>query len=54
MMWHYGVSALASGAAVVLYDGSPFKPDVEGSGDLAMPKMIEELGYVTNRSPLES
>jgi acetoacetyl-CoA synthetase len=27
MMWHWLVSTLASGATVVLYDGSPFYPD---------------------------
>lgn len=27
MMWNWLVSGLASGAAIVLYDGSPFKPD---------------------------
>ncbi|KAJ6145836.1 Malonamoyl-CoA synthetase vrtB [Penicillium chermesinum] len=31
MMWHWLVSGLASGATIVLYDGSPFRPfDVEG------------------------
>jgi acetoacetyl-CoA synthetase len=39
MMWHWLVSGLASGATIVLYDGSPFKPH----GDLTMPKLIEEL-----------
>ena len=27
MMWNWQVSALASGSAIVLYDGSPFHPD---------------------------
>ena len=27
MMWHWQVSALASGATILLYDGSPFYPD---------------------------
>src|SRR2546423_4086521 len=40
MMWHWLVSGLASGATVVLYDGSPFKPHAE----LSMPLLIEELG----------
>ena len=45
MMWHWLVSALASGATLVLYDGSPFRPfDDKGSGDLAMPRLIDELG----------
>jgi acetoacetyl-CoA synthetase len=45
MMWHWLVSGLASGLTVVLYDGSPFRPFVGGSGDLAMAKLIEEFGY---------
>jgi acetoacetyl-CoA synthetase len=45
MMWHWLVSGLASGLTVVLYDGSPFRPLVEGSGDLAMAKLMEEFGY---------
>ena len=45
MMWHWLVSGLASGATLVLYDGSPFRPlDAEGKGELAMPRLIEELG----------
>ena len=44
MMWHWLVSGLASGATLVLYDGSPFRPlDSNGSGDMAMPNLIEEL-----------
>jgi len=45
MMWHWLVSGLASGATIVLYDGSPFRPfDVEGGkGEMAMPRLIEEL-----------
>jgi acetoacetyl-CoA synthetase len=45
MMWHWLVSGLASGATIVLYDGSPFRPfDVEdGKGEMAMPRLIEEL-----------
>ncbi|KAL7276113.1 hypothetical protein RUND412_000903 [Rhizina undulata] len=42
MMWHWLVSGLASGATIVLYDGSPFKPS--SAGMLAMPKLIDELG----------
>ncbi|KAK8189117.1 uncharacterized protein BKA78DRAFT_253134 [Phyllosticta capitalensis] len=56
MMWHWLVSGLASGATLVLYDGSPFRhlasspsevasestPSV--ADDLAMPRLIEELG----------
>lgn len=45
MMWHWLVSALASGVTVVLYDGSPFRPiDERGVGELAMPRLIDELG----------
>ncbi|KAL2796060.1 hypothetical protein BJX66DRAFT_324232 [Aspergillus keveii] len=45
MMWHWLVSGLASGATIVLYDGSPFRPlDLEGgNGEMAMPRLIDEL-----------
>ncbi|KAL8998308.1 MAG: hypothetical protein Q9169_002622 [Polycauliona sp. 2 TL-2023] len=44
MMWHWLVSGLATGATLVLYDGSPFRPlDADGNGELAMPRLIEEL-----------
>ena len=49
-MWHWLVSGLASGATLILYDGSPFryksKEDPSGSApdDLAMPRLVEELG----------
>ncbi|KAJ5627936.1 AMP-dependent synthetase/ligase [Penicillium lividum] len=45
MMWHWLVSGLASGATIVLYDGSPFRPfDIEGgNGEMAMPRLIDEL-----------
>ncbi|KAL8908931.1 MAG: hypothetical protein Q9207_000507 [Kuettlingeria erythrocarpa] len=44
MMWHWLVSGLATGATLVLYDGSPFRPlEANGTGDLAMPRLIEEL-----------
>ncbi|KAE8351511.1 hypothetical protein BDV28DRAFT_158679 [Aspergillus coremiiformis] len=45
MMWHWLVSGLASGATVILYDGSPFRPfDPEGgNGEMAMPRLIDEL-----------
>ncbi|KAB8295911.1 hypothetical protein EYC80_008731 [Monilinia laxa] len=39
MMWHWLVSGLASGATIVLYDGSPFKPHAH----LSMPLLIQEL-----------
>lgn len=39
------MSGLATGATIVLYNGSPFRPlQEDGTGDLAMPKLIEELG----------
>jgi acetoacetyl-CoA synthetase len=49
MMWHWLVSGLASGATLVLYDGSPFRyrssEDTSASvpDDLAMPRLIDEL-----------
>jgi acetoacetyl-CoA synthetase len=48
MMWHWLVSGLASGAALVLYDGSPFRYlDSEDNttsvpDDLAMHRLIQE------------
>ena len=47
MMWHWLVSGLASGATLVLYDGSPFQylSDGESVKDtMAMPKLIDEIG----------
>ncbi|KAJ6443402.1 eukaryotic translation initiation factor 3 subunit 2 [Purpureocillium lavendulum] len=46
MMWHWLVSGLASGATVVLYNGSPFYRASKGKLQkdyLAMPKLIDEL-----------
>ncbi|KAI7168621.1 hypothetical protein D0869_05502 [Hortaea werneckii] len=46
MMWHWLISGLASGATLILYDGSPFQYLSDGSSvkdDLAMPKLIDEL-----------
>ncbi|KKY15996.1 putative acetoacetyl- synthase [Diplodia seriata] len=49
MMWHWLVSGLASGATLVLYDGSPFRsaspsdPGTSTADDLAMPRLIDEL-----------
>jgi len=46
MMWHWLVSGLASGATLVLYDGSPFRYVSEGKSvpdDLAMARLIDEL-----------
>jgi len=39
MMWNWLVAALLQGAAVVLYDGSPFHPD-----DLALWRLVDALG----------
>lgn len=39
MMWHWSVSALAVGASLVLYSGSPFRPH----GYLSLPKLLSEL-----------
>lgn len=50
MMWHWLVSGLASGATLVLYDGSPFRyvdssdPTTSAPDDLAMHRLIDELG----------
>ncbi|KAF9629263.1 AMP-dependent synthetase/ligase [Lasiodiplodia theobromae] len=50
MMWHWLVSGLASGATLVLYDGSPFRytstsePDTSVADDLAMARLVDELG----------
>lgn len=38
MMWHWSVSALASGTSLVLYTGSPFKPH----GYLSIPQLLEK------------
>ncbi|OAA55556.1 acetoacetyl-synthase [Niveomyces insectorum RCEF 264] len=39
MMWHWSVSALATGASLVLYTGSPFRPH----GHLTMPRLLSDL-----------
>lgn len=47
MMWHWLVSGLASGATLVLYDGSPFQylsGEESVKDDLAMPRLIDEVG----------
>ncbi|ROV98305.1 hypothetical protein VSDG_04481 [Cytospora chrysosperma] len=36
MMWHWSVSALAVGASLVLYSGSPFRPH----GFMSMPRLL--------------
>ncbi len=44
MMWNWLVSGLASGATVVLYDGSPFFPDGNVVFDLVMREQVGVLG----------
>jgi acetoacetyl-CoA synthetase len=44
MMWNWLVSALAVGSAVVLYDGSPFQPDLERLIDLIDDERINVFG----------
>jgi acetoacetyl-CoA synthetase len=49
MMWHWLVSGLASGATIVLYDGSPFRylspsdPSTSVPDDVAMHRLIDEV-----------
>ncbi|MBO0409190.1 acetoacetate--CoA ligase [Aeromonas hydrophila] len=44
MMWNWLVSALASGATLVLYDGSPFYPDGNVLWDLACDEQVSLFG----------
>jgi len=44
MMWNWLVSGLASGATLILYDGSPFHPDARRLFDLADEERISILG----------
>ncbi|HHQ4568555.1 TPA: acetoacetate--CoA ligase [Aeromonas hydrophila] len=44
MMWNWLVSALASGATLVLYDGSPFYPDGNVLWDLARDEEVALFG----------
>jgi acetoacetyl-CoA synthetase len=44
MMWNWQVSALATGATLVLYDGSPFHPDGNRLFDLAQADRISIFG----------
>lgn len=49
MMWHWLVSGLATGATLVLYDGSPFRPlEVNGIGDL----VSNSRSHITLTSPV--
>jgi acetoacetyl-CoA synthetase len=44
MMWNWLASGLASGAALVLYDGSPFHPDPAALFDLASQEGVTVFG----------
>ena len=44
MMWNWLVSALATGAAVVLYDGSPTHPEPEVLWELAQRHRVTQFG----------
>ncbi|MEN8107838.1 MAG: acetoacetate--CoA ligase [Pseudomonadota bacterium] len=44
MMWHWLVSSLATGATVVLYDGSPFYPGPQRLFDLAEQEGVTVFG----------
>jgi acetoacetyl-CoA synthetase len=44
MMWNWQVSALAAGATLVLYDGSPFHPDGNRLFDLAQADRVSIFG----------
>lgn len=39
MMWHWSIGALAAGTSLVLYSGSPFRPN----SYLSLPKLLSEL-----------
>lgn len=39
MMWHWSVGALAAGATLVLYSGSPFRPN----SYMSLPKVLSDL-----------
>jgi acetoacetyl-CoA synthetase len=44
MMWNWLASALASGAAIVLYDGNPFEPGPEALFDMAQDLGVTMFG----------
>ena len=44
MMWNWLVSGLASGATLVLYDGSPFYPDAKALIDLVEAEQVSIFG----------
>ncbi|PNY28173.1 Acetoacetyl-CoA synthetase [Tolypocladium capitatum] len=39
MMWHWSIGALAAGATLVLYSGSPFRPN----SHLSLPRVLSDL-----------
>jgi len=41
MMWHWYVTSLAVGSAIVCYDGSPFMPH-----DSVLFDVVDEIGFV--------
>ena len=45
MMWNWLVSALATGATLVLYDGSPFHPDAAALWKMAAEERITDLRH---------
>ena len=44
MMWNWLVSGLASGATLVLYDGSPFYPEAKSLIDLVEAEQVSIFG----------
>ena len=44
MMWNWLMSALATGAAIVLYDGSPFHPNPEVLWRMAQDELVNVFG----------
>lgn len=44
MMWNWMVSALASGASLVLYDGSPLHPNLERLPDIVAKESVTHFG----------
>jgi hypothetical protein len=54
MMWNWLVSGLASGATLLLYDGSPFYPDGNALFDLADCReddLLRDLGQIHRFGP---
>jgi acetoacetyl-CoA synthetase len=44
MMWNWQASALAAGATLVLFDGSPFHPDAARLADLCVAERVTHFG----------